>query len=134
MLLRRQTGEAHHLTPHDSFLRGERPGFRRRTGQKPPARGEGTPPVPVVDFSRRMVVVVSMGLQPTSGYTIEVTRLTLLRGSAPTAPVLRVNVREVRPRGCFELPSVTGPIHVIETSLLPDVTFLRTLAFTRCRR
>ena len=39
-LLRRQAGEAHHLLPHVSFLRGEGPGFRRRAVQKPAARGE----------------------------------------------------------------------------------------------
>lgn len=84
------------------------------------------PPVPQVDFNHRMVIVVSMGLQPTSGTGIVIKRVSLVRGQAPGYPLLLVHSVETRPgRKCLVQPSGSGPIHIIELPFYPDVTFQR---------
>ena len=94
---------------------------------------DDAPAVPTVDFGERMVVVVAMGQQPSTNFTISVTKLTLVRGVSDGLPVMRVHIREVRPRGCTVLPTGTGPVHVIAAPRAFDVTFVRTRAWDRCR-
>lgn len=91
-----------------------------------------TPPLPEVDFTHQMLVVVAMGEEPTSQFNIEVTRLVLRRGVSSGLPILEVNVTEHRPRGCTVLPSATAPIHIIVTDIVNDVTFRRKRVVDRC--
>ena len=84
------------------------------------------PPLPQVDFSHSMVVVVSMGQQPTSNAAILIKRVLLVRGQADGYPLLLVQAVETRPgRKCIVLPSSSGPIHIIELPFYPDVSFQR---------
>ena len=97
-------------------------------------RESDPPPIPQVDFNHRMVVVVSMGQQPTSNAAIVIKRVSLVRGQADGYPLLVIHSTETRPgRRCFVLPSASGPIHIIELPFYPDVTFQRTRKTTSCR-
>ena len=92
------------------------------------------PPVPVIDFDQQMVVVVTMGQQPTSNTAIHIERVELLRGQADGFPLALVRVVEIRPgRGCIVQPAASGPIHIIAMPRYSDVTFRRVRRVKRCR-
>ena len=92
------------------------------------------PPLPLVDFNLRMVIVVSLGLQPSSGSGIQITSVSLVRGQAQGYPLLLVRVVESRPgRRCIVSPTSSGPIHIIEVPRYPDVSFHRTRKTLQCR-
>ena len=89
--------------------------------------------LPRVNFAEEMVIVVSMGEQPTTGYSIKVTKLVEARGASPDRPLLKVFVRETRPgENCTVEPTPTQPFHVIKTKRFDDVTFRRTSKLRAC--
>jgi hypothetical protein len=62
--------------------------------------------VPAVDFSRHMVVVATMGQQPTAGYAIEITGMSASRGGE-----LAVHVRTTSPgANCGVATVLTTPV------------------------
>ena len=70
-------------------------------------------PQPRVDFSTEQVLVAAMGTQPTGGYGIEITRVTLMNGGF-TGGRAFVEVSERRPApGQFVTMALTSPIHVV---------------------
>jgi hypothetical protein len=67
------------------------------------------PPPPEIDFSRNMLLVVTMGSEPNGGYAITVD------GVYEHANQLEVVVRNVSPgRSCFNLQYVTQPVDIVE--------------------
>ncbi len=86
------------------------------------------PPVPAIDFSKEMVIGVFLGIKPTGGYSIEVTRI------AESADRITVYVREVSPGpNCRVTEALTNPYHIvkIETSS-KQVDFSVTKDVTEC--
>ena len=67
------------------------------------------PPAPQIDFSHNMLLVVTMGSEPTSGYAI------VVDGVYEHGNQLEVVVRNVSPgRSCFNLQYVTQPVDIVE--------------------
>jgi len=67
------------------------------------------PPAPRIDFSHNMLLVVTMGSEPTSGYAI------MVDGVFEHANHLEIVVRNVSPgRGCGTLQYLTQPVDVVE--------------------
>ena len=67
------------------------------------------PPLPEIDFSRKMLLVVTMGMEPTSGYAITVD------GVYEQANQLQVIVGNVSPgSSCFTFQSATEPVDIVE--------------------
>ena len=67
------------------------------------------PPPPEIDFSRNMLLVVTMGSEPNGGYGITVD------GVYEHANQLEVVVRNISPgRGCFAAQVVTSPVDIVE--------------------
>jgi len=67
------------------------------------------PPPPEIDFSRNMLLVVTMGSAPNGGYAITVD------GVFEHANQLEVVVRNTSPgRSCFTLQMVTSPVDIVE--------------------
>jgi hypothetical protein len=63
------------------------------------------PPLPVVDFSRDMVVVAALGQRPTGGFSIVIADARVENGG------LRVTVRTVSPGpGCGTTLAITQPV------------------------
>lgn len=72
------------------------------------------PDRPDVDFTREMVVVVSLGARPTSGFDI------LIDSAAVTAEGLTVSVRAIAPDvGCAVLPVLTEPVDIARLGRSP---------------
>jgi hypothetical protein len=77
-------------------------------------------PRPAVDFGRQMIILVSMGVQPTPGHSITVTRIVKVRNH------FKVLVEESEPgTSCSPVTVIGRPYHVIVTELRPFVTFRR---------
>lgn len=67
------------------------------------------PPPPEIDFSRNMLLVVTMGSEPNSGYAITVDAV------YEHANQLEVVVRNTSPgRSCFTLQMGTSPVDIVE--------------------
>jgi hypothetical protein len=67
------------------------------------------PPAPQIDFSHNLLLVVTMGSKPTSGYAL------VVDGAYEHANQLEVVVRNVSPgRGCGTLQYVTQPVDIVE--------------------
>ena len=67
------------------------------------------PPAPQIDFTHNMLLVVTMGSEPTSGYAI------VVDGVYEHANQLEVVVRNVSPgRSCFTLQYMTQPVDIVE--------------------
>ena len=67
------------------------------------------PPLPEIDFFRNMVLVVTMGSEPTGGYAI------VIDGVYERANQLEVVVRNISPgRNCFTFPAATRPADIVE--------------------
>ena len=67
------------------------------------------PPPPEIDFSRNMLLVVTMGSEPNGGYAITVD------GVYEHANQLEVVVRNVSPgRSCFSAQVETQPVDIVE--------------------
>lgn len=70
-------------------------------------------PQPRVDFSTEQVLVAAMGTQPTGGYGIEITKVTLMTGGF-TGGHAFVEVTETVPApGQIVTMALTSPIHVV---------------------
>ena len=68
------------------------------------------PPLPEVDFSRRMIIAAFQGLQRSGGHSISVSKLVNSREA------LKVTIVERSPGpGCAVTGSLTHPQHIIET-------------------
>jgi hypothetical protein len=71
-------------------------------------------PVPDIDFDKDVALVVSFGTKPTSGYSVEITRV------EKTAEEIRVIVRRtVPPKGSKQLTVLTQPF-VVARMAKPD--------------
>ena len=86
------------------------------------------PPLPAVDFSREMLVVVSMGTRSSGGYTIGIDGVRLLGDS------LRVDITEQSPGPtCGTTAALTAPVALarLERSELP-LSYAVSRAVTDC--
>jgi hypothetical protein len=64
--------------------------------------------LPDVDFSREMVIVVTMGTRRTGGYAIEIVSAEEADGA------LRIRVRRTEPpRGAMTIQLITAPFHMV---------------------
>jgi hypothetical protein len=90
----------------------ERVWSRHAAGGKPAA------PLPKVDFSKEIVVVVTMGRKNTGGYSVQVTRV------EPVANKLRISVQKASPPpGGMAIQALTSPFHMIavpKSDLAPE--------------
>ena len=85
------------------------------------------PPTPEIDFSKRMVIISAMGLQPTPRHFIKITRIERVK------TMVQVFIEETQPgKGCAATGLITNPVHMVETERLFSVTFRRSLARPRC--
>ncbi|HVG21172.1 MAG TPA: protease complex subunit PrcB family protein [Blastocatellia bacterium] len=74
------------------------------------------PAAPDVDFSKQDLIAVFQGVQPSSGYSISVTRL------VKSGKKLKVYVREVSPGDeCRVLLVITQPFEIIRTDKIEGV-------------
>ncbi len=65
-------------------------------------------PAPKVDFSKEIVIAVTMGRRNTGGYAIEITKV------EPTSGKLRVTVAEKAPSpGSMAIQTLTAPFHFV---------------------
>ena len=65
------------------------------------------PPLPDIDFSREMVVVVGLGTRPSSGYGI------IVDGAYERGERLEVEVRSVTVKGCGQFAVMTVPLDIV---------------------
>jgi len=79
--------------------------------------GVGFPPMPEIDFSKKMLVAVVMGNKPTPGYQI------IIDGACETDGHLEVFVTSIDPTGCsqFEGQSAAADIVILPRTDLPVV-------------
>lgn len=67
-----------------------------------------TPPLPEVDFSKEMLVVVSLGGRGTGGYAI------IIDGACERDDKLEVTVRSVSPgKNCMTTQALTAPVDIV---------------------
>ncbi len=72
------------------------------------SRGWPLPPLPEIDFSREMVVVVALGARPTGGYGI------IVDGAYERNDRLEIIIRKQTPgKTCFNTQSVTQPVDIV---------------------
>src|SRR6266511_743441 len=65
-------------------------------------------PLPEVDFSKEMVIVATMGMKRTGGYSIEIT------GAEVAGKKVKVSVREASPSpGALTTQALTAPFHFV---------------------
>lgn len=84
------------------------------------------PPLPEIDFSRNMLLVVTMGDEPNGGYDITVD------GVYEHANQLEVVVRNVSPgRGCFTTQNVPQPVDIVELEKREASVIFRDLNIVR---
>lgn len=80
--------------------------------------------VPVVDFSKEMVILVTLGQQRTGGYSIEITKVEEAGGK------LRISVQRREPDpGALVLQVITAPFHALavpKRELKPEFIDLKT--------
>ena len=86
------------------------------------------PPLPEIDFSREMLVVVALGGRPSSGYAI------VVDGAYEQDNRLEIVVRSVSVKGCAALAVMTAPVDIVR---LPKteraVVFRETEAVRECK-
>ena len=64
--------------------------------------------LPAVDFTKEMVILITMGRQHTGGYSVEITKAEDAAGKLK----IYVNRREPAP-GAFTLQVLTAPFHAV---------------------
>jgi hypothetical protein len=86
------------------------------------------PPVPDIDFSREMIVVASMGLRPTGGFSIRIEGVYEAEGQ------LYVTVRETSPGPtCVTIQVLTAPVDVHRVAVHPGpVNFVERATTSDC--
>jgi hypothetical protein len=93
-------------------------------------RGGSVPPIPVIDFSREMLVVVALGSHSSGGYGI------LLDGaSAEATGDLAVEVRSISPgSGCGVTAAFTQPVDIARVPRRDGaVRFVESSEVTNCQ-
>lgn len=66
------------------------------------------PPLPQIDFSREMVVVVALGARATGGYDV------IVEGAYQRNDRLEIVVRSMSPgKGCFSVQMITQPVDIV---------------------
>jgi hypothetical protein len=84
------------------------------------------PPPPEIDFSRNMLLVVTMGDEPNGGYDITVD------GVYEHANQLEVVVRNVAPgRSCFTTQNVPQPVDIVQVEKRDESVIFRDLDIVR---
>jgi hypothetical protein len=84
------------------------------------------PPLPEIDFSRNMLLVVTMGDEPSGGYDITVD------GVYEHANQLEVVVRNVSPgRGCMTTQNVPQPVDIVQLEKREGSVIFRDLNIVR---
>lgn len=66
------------------------------------------PPLPEIDFTRRTIIAVFQGPQPTTGYAISI------EGLVETEALLEVTAKAFSAERCVVSPKVTSPLHIVE--------------------
>ena len=75
------------------------------------------PPAPEIDFSKRSIIAVFQGFQPSDGYAVSVTKI------VRTDDGIKVTIRESLPAdSCHVLMVVTEPYHIIELDRVEDAS------------
>ena len=90
--------------------------------QRHSATETNTPPPPVVDFNREIVVAVFLGEKPTGGFAVEIVRV------GPQNGELAIDFREINPAsGAMVAQGLTQPFHIvrIDGEVGTKVTFRR---------
>jgi hypothetical protein len=94
------------------------------------SNGFPIPAAPVIDFEQNSVIAVFQGNQPSSGYSISVTKI------VKSGRNIKVHVKETRPAdSCMVLAVLTQPGHIVVTEKIrhPDrVSFREKLHIKRC--
>jgi len=86
------------------------------------------PPLPNVDFSRHMLIVVALGTRPSGGFAIAVQRITARDGTS------EVSVRESCPaRGAMVTMALTQPVEVVRLERRAETPAFRELKGAACR-
>ena len=67
------------------------------------------PPLPAVDFSRKMVIAIFLGTKPTGGYGVEILRVKMSGDK-----LLALYKETVPPRGAMVTQVLTQPYHMIK--------------------
>lgn len=71
-------------------------------------RGKSTTPCPEVDFGKEMVIVTTLGLQRTGGYSIQVVKVEAIAGK------LKIRVKRTMPRpGSRAIQVLTAPFDFV---------------------
>ncbi len=84
------------------------------------------PPLPEIDFSKRMIIIAALGVQPAPRHLITITRIERVK------TMIKVFIEETQPgRDCSPLGALTNPIHIVETEKLSFITFRRSIG-SRC--
>jgi hypothetical protein len=80
--------------------------------------GSSADRIPAVDFTKEMVIAVTMGVKRTGGYAIEIVRV------EKTEKLLRIFVKETSPApGALTIQALTAPFHFVavpKTDLKPE--------------
>ena len=85
------------------------------------------PPLPQVDFSSEMIVLVASGSKPTSGFTITVD------SASGTRETASVTVRSISPApGCAILPAVSNPFDIVRLPQREEVKFVEQSGIQAC--
>jgi hypothetical protein len=79
---------------------------------------KNAPPAPHVDFSKEMVIVVTMGTKRTGGYSVEIV------GVQPEGKKLQVTFKQTSPPpGAMTIQALTAPFHFVaapKSDLAPE--------------
>jgi hypothetical protein len=66
------------------------------------------PPLPEIDFSREIVIVVALGVRPSGGYGI------IVDGAYERDKQLKIVVRSISPgKGCIVTAALTQPVDIV---------------------
>lgn len=94
------------------------------------SNGFPIPAAPEIDFEQHSVIAVFQGNQPSSGYSISITKV------VKTGKNIKVHVKEVVPEdSCTVMMVLTQPAHIVVTDKIrhPDrVSFREKLHLKRC--
>jgi len=87
------------------------------------------PPPPRIDFTKSMIIIATMGMQPSPGHEIKITRITQVGN------MVTVYIEETKPgKVCSPLTMISKPFHIVEADIKLYVTFRRSISFPKCVR
>ena len=85
------------------------------------------PPPPAIDFTKKIVIVSTMGVQPSPGHDITIVKLEAV------SSMVFVNILETKPgKVCSPLTVISRPFHIIETDARLFFTFRRSITIPKC--